>query len=60
MRSHQERRQSAKITAAAVLAHRYHRLLGYAGLPLAVEFVKRYVLGYDIDVVRVAELAQWP
>ena len=31
--------------------------LGYVGLPLAVEFGKTLdVLGYDIDVARVAEL----
>jgi UDP-N-acetyl-D-galactosamine dehydrogenase len=31
--------------------------LGYVGLPLAVEFAKKYpVTGFDIDTVRVAEL----
>ena len=31
--------------------------LGYVGLPLAVEFAKKYtVIGYDVDAVRVEEL----
>jgi UDP-N-acetyl-D-galactosamine dehydrogenase len=31
--------------------------LGYVGLPLAIEFGKKYpVLGFDIDASRVAEL----
>ena len=33
--------------------------LGYVGLPLAVEFGKKYkTLGYDIDPARLAELRQ--
>lgn len=33
--------------------------LGYVGLPLAVEFGKKYpVLGFDINMVRIAELQQ--
>ena len=33
--------------------------LGYVGLPLAVEFAKKYkVLGYDIDLSRTNELAR--
>lgn len=33
--------------------------LGYVGLPLAIEFAKKYpVIGYDIDAHRVAELAK--
>lgn len=33
--------------------------LGYVGLPLSIEFAKKYnVLGYDIDVNRIAELLQ--
>ena len=33
--------------------------LGYVGLPLAVEFGKRYpTIGYDIDAGRIAELAE--
>ena len=31
--------------------------LGYVGLPLAVEFGKKYqVIGYDLDQLRVSEL----
>ena len=31
--------------------------LGYVGLPLAVEFSKKYnVIGFDLDEVRVSEL----
>ena len=33
--------------------------LGYVGLPLAIEFGKKYkVLGYDINKTRVEELQQ--
>ncbi|NNF39891.1 MAG: Vi polysaccharide biosynthesis UDP-N-acetylglucosamine C-6 dehydrogenase TviB, partial [Woeseiaceae bacterium] len=33
--------------------------LGYVGLPLAVEFGKKYpTVGFDIDVARVAELRE--
>ena len=32
--------------------------LGYVGLPLAIEFAKKYnALGFDIDQTRVGELA---
>ena len=31
--------------------------LGYVGLPLATEFAKKYkVVGYDINIMRIAEL----
>jgi UDP-N-acetyl-D-galactosamine dehydrogenase len=31
--------------------------LGYVGLPLAVEFAKKYpVVGFDIDEIRIREL----
>ena len=31
--------------------------LGYVGLPLAAEFAKKYkVVGYDINIIRIAEL----
>ena len=33
--------------------------LGYVGLPLAVEFAKKYpVIGFDINYTRIAELNQ--
>ena len=33
--------------------------LGYVGLPLAVEFGRRFdVVGYDLDTARIAELKQ--
>ena len=31
--------------------------LGYVGLPLAVEFSKKFsTIGYDLDIIRVSEL----
>ena len=34
--------------------------LGYVGLPLAVEFAKKYpVVGFDINQARVDEQFQW-
>jgi len=33
--------------------------LGYVGLPLAIEFAKKYsVLGFDINEARIAELSK--
>jgi UDP-N-acetyl-D-galactosamine dehydrogenase len=33
--------------------------LGYVGLPLAIEFAKKYkIIGFDMNVERVAELNQ--